>query len=260
MRHTNKDMDNLLRHALAPVQPSEQQNKQLKLKMEAYAASRKEGTIMKFRKKKILALSAAACAILATVAVASSGMISYISSYSAANEYTSFSQLEQLETKAELDIRAIEQFQNGYSFAEMYVNYCTNHDESGNALSRYKGIHITYQKDGEPDIWLDTAPANDIAGSRTPVQTQTIQGITVSYFSDTYKFVPADYELTPEDEANQQREDYFISRGSDEIEITTMSTVSWEQDGVHYSLICDNPDGFSAETLFDMAAELIGTT
>ncbi|MDO5784616.1 MAG: hypothetical protein Q4P20_06085 [Eubacteriales bacterium] len=254
------NMDTLLRQALAPVQPSEQLNQTLKAEMEAHAASGKAGIIMKFRKKKIFILSAAICAVLATVAIASSGVISYVTGYSSSDEYTSFSQLNDVEDKADLDIHAVEQFENGYSFHKMYINYWTDHDESGNALSKYKGIHITYQKDGEPNIWLDTehAKTENPAKERTPVQTKTIQGIDVHYFNDTYKFVPVDYELTPEDEENLNRDDYFISEGADEISITMMSCVSWKQNGIAYSLICDCPDGLPAETLFDMAAELIG--
>lgn len=250
------NMDTLLKQSLAPVKPDEQVNQMLKANMEARAASGKAGTVMKFRKKKAFVLSAVICAAIATAAMAYSGVVSYITGYSTNGEFTSFSELEQAEDKAGLNIRAAEQFENGYAFDQMDIVHQTQHDEAGNALAQYDGIHIVYQKDGEPDIYLDTDPANAVTeDERAAVETKIVSGIELRYYNDTYKFVPEGYEQTAEDEENLKRDDYFISEGSDAVEITTVSTVVWTQDGISYSLQCSG--GCPSETLFDMAEELI---
>lgn len=255
-------MDELLRQSLTSAQPSEQLNRNLKASMEAKAASGKAGSIMKFRKKKTFFIAAAACAVLSVTAVATTGIVSYVTGYSTNDEYSSFSQLEEAEQKSGLDIRATEQFANGYTFDQMSIPHWTTHDESGAALSSFCGIDIEYGKDGEPLITLCTEPTDGSSSERddTAAETKTISGIEVQYYNDTYKFVPTGYEMTEEDLENLKRDDYFISEGSDEIEETMISSVIWEQDGVTYTLMCETPDGCPSQMLFDMAAELIEMT
>lgn len=89
----------------------------------------------------------------------------------------------------------------------------------------------------------------------TAVETSAIDGIEVRFYHDTYKFVPEGYALTEEDQQNLERDDYFISEGVEEIEMTTISSIIWEQDDIQYELLCHG--GCDAETLFEMARELI---
>ena len=64
--------------------------------------------------------------------------------------------------------------------------------------------------------------------------------------------------LTEEDKAGEARGDFYISVGSQEVEIHQNQTVTWDKDGVHYQLL-----GFdlslNAEEMLDMAEEIIGT-
>lgn len=90
---------------------------------------------------------------------------------------------------------------------------------------------------------------------RPAVETRVIDGIEVRFYHDTYKFVPEGYALTEEDQQNLERDDYFISEGVEEIEMTTISSIIWEQDDIQYELLCHG--GCDAETLFEMARELI---
>lgn len=90
---------------------------------------------------------------------------------------------------------------------------------------------------------------------RPAVETSAIDGIEVRFYHDTYKFVPEGYALTEEDQQNLEHDDYFISEGVEEIEMTTISSITWEQDGIQYTMLCHG--GCDAATLYEMAQELI---
>jgi hypothetical protein len=69
--------------------------------------------------------------------------------------------------------------------------------------------------------------------------------------------VPADYELTEEDIANQAKDNYYISYGSDEVEITQSTGVTWTKDGVSYNLAGMDLN-LTGDEMFDMAEEILG--
>ena len=82
-----------------------------------------------------------------------------------------------------------------------------DYDENDNEVAKYKGISIEYEKEGEAGLTIDVEEEIHVhhEDEREPDDTLTINGIEVKYFVDTYKWVPEDYELTAEDEANMER-------------------------------------------------------
>lgn len=253
-------LDQLLRESLASEQPRPECNQTLHARMEAAQASGKAGIPMKHRRmKKTLVLAAALCAAFAVAATAYTTLVASSSgSSSQYGEFTSYSQLEQAEKKANLEINAVESFSNGYTFQQMSISHSQDKDADGNVIRKYKGIDIEYTK-GDHSIFLSADPVSKnvaYADERKPVDTAVFDGITVSYYNDTYKFVPPDYELTDEDRANEKKDNYFISYGSDEVEERVMSSAYWTQDGVKYSFTSISGE-VPADTLFAMAQELI---
>lgn len=249
---TDRELDELLQKTLAPVEPRADLNQNLKRKME-------DGRMKRFSVKKTVGLAAACCLLIGTVSVASSGIVASVISHSRVGEFTSFDQLGEAESKAGYSIHAVDTFSNGYQFDEMDIEYGQNMDENGNELGKYKGICISYSKQGQDSIHLNTKQIADIMTDETdrlPVTTTTVDGITISYYVDTYKWVPTDYELTPEDEANEQKGDYYISYGAAKVSENQVSYVVWEQGDVHYNLMNVN-SATPAETMFEMAQEII---
>lgn len=249
---TDKQFNQLLKQTLAPVEPRAELNQNLKQKME-------DRRMKHFSVKKVLGMAAVCCLLVGTVSVASTGIVTSIVSHSTSGEYKSFSELEEAEKKAGFSMHAVEQFSNGYSFSNMDVSEMSNQDENGNSLNRYKGIQITYTKQGEDSLFLSGEEAKNLPETeehRTPDTVRVIQGITVSYYVDTYKWVPAGYQLTPEDEANQQKDNYYISFGADEVSENQISTIRWQQDGIYYDFM-NVANATDAETMFEMAEELI---
>ena len=249
---TDKELDELLQMTLAPVEPNEDLNRNLKRKMEV-------GRMKHFSVKKTIGLAAASCLLVGTVSVASSGIFYSTVGHSSAREYKSFNQLEEVEAKAGYSIHAVENFSNGYQFDSMNIEYGQNLDENGNELNKFTGIDITYQKAGQDWLVLNTVAESEMISAqdnRTPTATVTVDGITINYYVDTYKWVPGDYKLTAEDEVNQQRNNYHISYGADKVSENQVSCVVWTQEGIHYTLM-NIQNATPAETLFQMAGEII---
>ena len=244
-------IDQMLKRALSPVTPDEEINQKLKQKLEG----RK---MKKFKVKKVMICVAACCLLLGTVCVASSGIVQSIVSSSLAIGEKDFTKLGELEAEAGFSVKAIEQFQNGYQFSDMTITNNTGYDESGNALTRYKGINFTYKKEGEDSLSLNTEKEINMQADteQNPDEVKIIEGIEVEYYLSTYKWVPVDYELTEEDKKNMEKDNYFISDGASEISENLVSGVSWVQDGIYYHIV-NVHDKTEPEVLFQMAEELI---
>lgn len=171
-------------------------------------------------------------------------------------EYTDFEQLEQAEKQAGFQVKAKENFANGYSFKSVGVQESKDMDENDNVLATYKELSFAYEKDMER-IYINTmrsenAHEND---ARIPDRRAKLSEIEVGYYVDTYKWVPTNYELTAEDKANMMREDYFISYGAEEVSETEVCYATWHQEGIRYSVMAYQE--IPAEVFFAMAEELI---
>ena len=120
-------------------------------------------------------------------------------------------------------------------------------------------LAVNYVKDGVSDIslYVDMRPEKG-EQAKEPDMTDQCGDIALRYDVYTYKFVPVGYELTEEDLANLERDDYEISEGSDEVEYSQITHVTWEKDGVYYDLL-GSDTALSGEEMFAMAKELIGT-
>lgn len=244
-------VNQMLKQALSPVAPDEVLNQKLKEELEGKK-------MRKFKVKKTVILVAACCMMLGTVGLASSGVVSYITVGTSTLGEKDFSKLKSMESKAGFSIKALENFQNGYTFTEMHVAESIDHDENDNVLAKYKEIELQYEKAGADVLSINVmqAACAHSEEEREPDQTVMIGDIEVAYMVDTYKWVPAGYELTEEDKANMERDDYFISEGVDKVSESQVSHVVWVQDGIRYSIM--NVYGKTEpEVFFQMAKELI---
>ena len=253
---TNEALDHILKQTLASKVPDESLNQNLKRAMEEKAMKRNKSRY--FSVKKAVIMAAACCLLIGTVSVAASGKIAYLASGFYFKDYNNFEQLSEAEARAGFSVKAVKSFQNGYTFSGMNVSDTNAKDEEGNTLDNYKEISIKYEKAGENGLSLYAMEAihDHYTDTRTADKTVGINGTQVKYYVDTYKWVPANYETTAEDEANMERDDYFISYGADEVSENQVAYVIWVQDGIRYSIL--NVHNASApEELFQMAKEII---
>ena len=70
------------------------------------------------------------------------------------------------------------------------------------------------------------------------------------------KVVPADYQQTEQDMKDEESGKYVFSYGADEVEISQVQGVEWEQDGIYYNITAiDSP--LDKQGLINMAKEVI---
>lgn len=220
--------------------------------------NQKEAEAMKHLSVKKLIIGVAAVCLLVGGGTYAAGHASYLVSHSYLGDaYTGYDEMDAAQKELGYEVDTVETFSNGYSFTNMSVDDVTGKDDDGNAVYSYKEMMINYDKAGSSSIYLSICrPVEAYVGEKTPDATAECGDITLYYNEYTYKFVPPDYELTEEDKANEEKDNYYISYGSSEVQIKKSQGVTWEKDGVSYNLA-----GFelnlSAEEMFDMAEQVI---
>ena len=231
-----------------------------KLKMlEVNSRKEKGGKHMKINMKKVGIGVAAACLMVSGLTFA--GEIKGWRSHTSLLEpsYDSYEQMADAENKFGHTVDSVEKFDNGYNFEEARISKMDAYDESGHTVTTVDQLWIDYSKDNGEDLALVIEAdkgVNSGQPKKAPDATKTIDGITVRYDIYTYKFVPPNYELTPEDEANLKRDDYEISYGSDRVEIRQDESLMWVKDGIIYNLFGWDTS-MDSEDFFEMAEELI---
>ena len=203
-------------------------------------------------KKMIIVI--AVIGLLGSTACLAAGKITSLVGGSDGERCTDFAKLDSMVDKLGYEVKAIESFQNGFTFENMNIGNTTGMDDDGNAVASYKELWVDYTKENERLNLIICKPLPEEA--RTAKQTGEYKGITISYYIDTYKFVPEDYELTEEDKENEKKDDYYISYGSDEVTLNQISYVNWTDNGIHYSIM-GSDTSLTAEDMIQMAEEII---
>lgn len=206
--------------------------------------------------KKIGIIVAAACLLVSGITVVAGKSARINISGSATPTYTDYADLEKAEEKLGYAVDSVEQFTNGYSFEDININELEAYGEEDNKLYHMPTMQISYTRDDKDiDLYIQQR-VEELVISKQPDATRTCGDVLVRCDEYTYKFVPASYELTEEDKANEQKDNYFISYGSDEIEITKLTDVRWEKDGLYYELLGFDLD-LNSEEMLDMAEEIL---
>lgn len=203
--------------------------------------------------------------LLVPVGLLASGKITWYVSSTKQGEYgesENWNDLKKMEKKAGFRSGAIEQFCNGFIFDNVSTPAFDGKDDSGNTLSHIKELMIEYKR-GEEEVTCYIEKADQRADSgeesgRKADDKSTYQGTELNYYLDTYKFVPTDYKLTKEDKymEEQNPDSFFISYGTDEVEIKKYSSVVWEKDGLRYSINAFDTK-MTSDEMFSMAREMV---
>lgn len=222
--------------------------------------SEREAGIMKrvFVKRLVIGV-AVGCLLMSGGVFAAGHVVSQIAHHDHRDDIRDYGELAKVEKQFGYTVDAVEEFTNGYRFDHMGLGEVEGMDEGGNEVYSFRSLDICYTKNGENSILLYVEkPVETPVRSKTPDETRVCGDVTLYYDTLTNKRVPPDYVLTEEDKAGEARGDFYISVGSQEVEIHQNQTVTWDKDGVHYQLL-----GFdlslNAEEMLDMAEEIIGT-
>ena len=219
---------------------------------------RAEVKTMKYNKKKMVILVAAVCMMLGTTAFAAGHIASYRSWSSNLSVEKDIVKSRADAEKYGVSLAIPEVFSNGYAFSCSNIGGVEALDENGNSIDNGKSYMATYTKDGCADAYLNVDPSFEPFGEDMGDKylVKDICGISVCFYSDTYKFVPSDYELTDEDKENMERPDYEISYGSDEVTIQNCSGFIFEYESKIYNMLSFD-SGLTTDEWFEMAEELI---
>ena len=255
---TDKDFEQTLKTALAAECENISASLQLKARIDEQICRKQEGKYMSRINMKKIAVSVAAACLLISGSVFAGNVSGVIMSSSAVPEYKTYAEMGKAEKKIGYSADYVESFDNGYRFAGAEVTDIRMQDDKKNTIHTVKGLNVEYEKAGQTELSLtiEQSWGEDLWKNRTPDAVRTCGNTTIRYYVTTNKFVPLDYELTDEDRANMQKENYNLGVGSDSVEIKQSMNVRWEKDGVWYEL-----SGFdvtlNSEELFDMAEQII---
>lgn len=228
----------------------------LKSRIDQVLESKGEGAVthMKHFSMKKMVIAIAVIGLLGSTACFAAGKITSQVSQKQGERCTDFSKVNDFKDKLGFDVKIKESYQNGFAFKNMNLAESAGLDDDGNTVASYNELWVDYERENETLNVIICKPIPE--EPRAAKQTGEYKGIEISYYNDTYKFVPEDYELTPEDIENEKKDDYYISYGSDEVQLNQMSYVNWTDNGIYYGIM-GSDTSLSAEDMIQMAEEII---
>lgn len=218
-----------------------------------------ESIPMKNKKKVIRILAVAAMIALLSVTAYASDILHIRSLGSGKSTvYSSFASMYQAMNQLGVRVDCREEFSSGFRFVDASVDEVVGRDEQGKKAMTFQELSTEYRNDAGVHLMInayadqENIPEDD----HLPTKQWNVDGISVSYYLDHYKLVPADYQLSPEEEAWQEQPGNYITYGSDQVEQRDVAFLSWVKDGVAY-FIMDSDANVPMETLVSMASELM---
>ena len=214
-----------------------------------------------FLSKKVVLVTAVLVASISTICIGASSLFtSSISVSSAADVIAHYPTADEIRENVDYMPKYPENLPGDFTFKSAQPQTNTLMDENGNPTVTDDTICFDYTKQGMIKgqfLSLSTAPtSNEQVDPSNYTDTTDYNGITLNYSNDTYKFAPAEYELTQKDEENMANGHYYVSYGSQEVEIKNMQSVSWTDNGIDYTLIASDLD-LSQYDMYAMAQAVI---
>lgn len=212
----------------------------------------KNGTL---KKKVIIAL--AATFVLGTTAFAAGKLFSTVGISSNIPTYTTIPKVEQINNDFGFNPKLVDKFENGYIFENGYTSNNEGFDEQGNSVGKTKSLHFAYEKgDDKLNLYMEGKMLGE--RSKDKVVVDTYNNIDLYYHSYANKLVPEDYEMTEQDKKDEASGKYVFSFGSEDVEVSKVQSLNWEQDGVYYSFLVTDSD-LSQDELVKMSHQIINS-
>ncbi|MBS5545890.1 MAG: DUF4179 domain-containing protein [Lachnospiraceae bacterium] len=215
------------------------------------------GMRKKWSWKKVLVTAAAVCVVGSVTAIAA-GRIVEIESHSSWKEAVNqYSEAQKMGEELNLTLQIPENFSNGYTFQSALPVHASGQDEEGNAVKEWTGMNLIYQKEGQPDLTIDMEQMQESEGYGVGDETFEYNGIRLVYSKEHYRFVPPEYQVSEEEQAQMDAGELIISYGSPEVQDSEIQSLNWQADGISYGLMIFDSTITPAE-LVQMAEEIIG--
>lgn len=223
-------------------------------------AAEERRIVMKYSKKKMAVLAAAALVVFGSVSAVAAGKIVGLQSSRSAEHKLETAKEAEKEAKQVfgVEVEIPEFLGEGLVFQEAYKTEVEAVDESGHVAGTYPEIGISYGASYDVSLSISRTELLGVqleeAGSDLR---EVYNGIELQVNEEPYLFLPPDAEPSEEDKKLNEEGKLSISYGSDEPERRTFSNVSWVMDGVTYDLFAF--DAYGAEELLEMAKIYLDT-
>lgn len=250
---TDKEFDRILHQALCPeVAPEDTALRREKPEV------RKNRKVGFFLKRAVLVAAVLVLLVTTVYAAKNTAEIAHLIANADREVCQSYRRMDRIMTKAGFRMDAPEDFSNGYGFTSAEAQNVHALDADRNLQFSFYQISVTYQNQaGNTLLLVAQACINGLSDQPgEPDETRRIGAVTAAYSVVHYKYVPKDYELTREDEKMLKNANYQIVYGANQVTETDFGYLSWEKDGVCYSIV-DMGQNAEADTLFSMAEEVI---
>ena len=211
-------------------------------------------------KRAAIVIAAAVLALaLGVGALAYSGIITSWSGFSnPADAYASLPTARQAVRDGGYAPVLIERFANGYAFESgLVMQNALEETVGGPAVERFKSFEFDYEKDGDSVMLSQMRYESELDYAGEVIE--TVDGTGIRYYSYRQRFVDADYQLTPEEQAEVDAGGIVYSYGIEDPGIHIVQCVTWDDGDMHYALT--QIDGaLEPDALVDMAAEVIANS
>lgn len=216
-------------------------------------AKNKKNLNIGFRKRVLVTL--AATMILGTGAFAV-GKLTYVTSFTSHTPtYSSIPTVTEVDEDFGFKPNLVEKFSNGYVFDKALTSNVEGNDADGNVLDKTKELDFMY-KSGKNELSLSMTNNQIGEMDENTENVKNYKGVDIYYSQQANKNVPEDYEMTEQDKKDEADGKYIFNVGSEEVEVSEVKFLSFEKDGVTYSLLAMNND-ISKDELVKMACEII---
>ncbi len=235
--------------------PSEDLFLQINRKIESENMGVKNMNFKPIKKTRRILVACMLLLVFTTITCFAAAKIVSYTSHSTNDTFAEFPSEKEVKKEAGFLPKYVEEFTAGYKFYRGGVGESTANTEDGTEDMTVKTAHFTY-KNGDSAVSL-LVEAGILPGEKSEGENVKITSDTEGRYSgQMYKFLPADYVMTAQDKADEESGKYVFSYGSQEIEINHMQQISWEDNGMSYTLI-NSDDTVDKATLVNMAAEIM---
>jgi hypothetical protein len=212
----------------------------------------------KIKLKKGILIAAAAILILGGVVFAA-GKTAMIYGYSNSKpDYTSLPSVTEIQKQIDAQPNIINEFSNEYTFKDGSIVHERYVDENEDEKIKYTSVDLRFYKDNK-SINVSMKKSGIIPEEYDNIELKTYNNINMYYSEQTMKFVPPDYEKTEQDIADEASGKYTFSYGTSDVEVHDFKNISWDYNGVNYSLYCMDND-LTEQELYNMAIEIINAS
>ena len=262
----SNDFENRFRRSVDEIRFSNDAKERLRKKLsktEKIAIESEDITMKKLTFGKVAAVLVACIMITGATAFAASKISIYVSSSNSFYDYATIDEIaaEQSRIKGDRDYemkKLPEFFSSGYAFAGGNKVDVRGEDDSHNTVGTWEDISAEYKNDkgDSVDITMSYHSYDSDDDEHDATEERIIEGVAVQFNYDEYLFVPDGYKLDEDTKERLKQEKHFqVSYGSDKKETLYFSAVSFEKDGITYTI--DSFDDIDRGELFSIAEELI---